>query len=129
MSSLAAFGRTQIGSDMFVTTGPLHSVGMRDPNGFHWKGGLPKHPKSIVELNCQQWRHHGGQQGFAFHLILKKECGLIRGAVTTTIHAANLTNPVVHTQPISILTEEADIWADAEALTDNCAVRRTLGSL
>ncbi|SFA71198.1 PIN domain-containing protein [Azotobacter beijerinckii] len=89
-----------------------------DQNIFYWKEGRPSNPVALVELTCQQWRHQDEEELFVFQLGLRSEIEPIKDALTVTVHAANLAEPVQCTQRVSILIEEVDIWGDAEALLD-----------
>src|SRR3546814_879423 len=89
-----------------------------DPNRFYWRNRRPSFPVAVAEFTCQQWRHREQEEHFSFRIALKLEVGTVEDALAVTIHAANLVEPVQATQKVRIVTEEVDIWDEAEAFLD-----------
>lgn len=72
--------------------GRPHVPEPRDPEGFYYDWPA----REVVRkgsLNCELWRHRGGEEAFEFEVLFDGD-GAVAGSVVCTVHAQNLTHPV-----------------------------------
>ena len=62
----------------------------RDPNKFYYKPHRPRTPQDTFCLECDQWRHEDGEEGFEGEFHLPADLDTIKGALICRIQAENL---------------------------------------
>ena len=77
----------------------------RDPNLFYYKLGRNTEPSDTFSLECEQWRHGTGAEGFYGDIFLPEAVTPVVGALECEIHAENLSKPILATIPVRIETQ------------------------
>ena len=77
----------------------------RDPNLFYYKLGRNTEPSDTFSLECEQWRHGTGVEGFYGDIFLPEAVTPVVGALECEIHAENLSKPIIATIPVRIETQ------------------------
>ncbi|MDE1716203.1 hypothetical protein PWG14_27440 [Chromobacterium amazonense] len=88
-----------------------------DPNRFYYQD-KPKFPVNSFSLDCQQWRHQDGDEGFDIVLNVAPTPSCIADALEVKAQAANMADPLVMTFPIRITLKEASTLEKAEELIE-----------
>ncbi len=82
----------------------------RDRNEFYYSNREDV-PKNHVSLECEEWRHQVGSEGFSLHAYIKNQPTEMTGAVEVRIDANNLAQPIIKTFILKIKIEEANSFA------------------
>lgn len=110
-----------------IDLAPLLSPQARktDPNRFYYQN-KPKLPVNSFSLDCQQWRHQDGDEGFDIILHVAPTPNCITGALEVKAQAANMADPLVMTFPIRIILSKASTLEKAEELIEWLVIERPL---
>ena len=89
----------------------------RDLNGFFYKPDRPTSPTKTVTLECAQWRHSVGPEEFyAEFVVVPRDLGEFKGAVTARVHAENLSGIAEKTIGVRIRRSSASCFSSARKL-------------
>lgn len=88
----------------------------RDPNGFFYKPDRPTLPTKTVTLECAQWRHSVGPEGFYVEFVVPRDLGEFKGAVTARVHAENLSSIAEKTIGVRIRCSSTSCLSKAKEL-------------
>ena len=92
----------------------------RDDDAFHYKSGKPESPCTSYSLECVRWRHQLDSVSFAIDIYPSSLFhGHAKGAVSITVHAANMTDSFNHLIQISVDVNTGDTLAEAMRLIEN----------
>jgi len=109
----AARGASHI-RDVPTFVPPLGLPKARETDAFYWRNGH-RGPTTAMELECESWRHKREPEAFAF--VLGGQDGQpLRGVVTATVSAGNVTTPFVLRLPVHVTFEARSLDSDAEAM-------------
>jgi hypothetical protein len=87
--------------------GRPHIPEPRDPEGFYYDWPA----REVVRkgsLNCELWRHRGGEEAFEFEVLFDGD-GAVAGSVVCAVHAQNLIHPVQSRIPVRREIEAIDV--------------------
>ena len=88
----------------------------RDRNEFYWKSGKPSKYTDKWTFECTEFRHQMCSEHFTLPLFIKRKYPREKGAITCTITAKNLTEPVRLVVPVFIEHVQCNTAEAAEAL-------------
>lgn len=87
----------------------------RDSNAFYYHE-RPENPVKSFSLTCKQWRHQDEEEPFQAILCFERSPGKISGALEVKVQAANMADPVVRHESISIKVTDISAFERAEQL-------------
>ena len=95
----------------------------RDPNAFYYKPNRPPMPQDTFCLECDQWRHENGGEGFEGEIHFPADVDAVKGALVCRIQAGNLSKSVLKRIPVRITTAHVSTFDRAHALVETLAGR------
>jgi hypothetical protein len=116
-ASLSPFLRSTLGllSDYAVPRLPVIPP-PRDRNKFYWKNGKPSKYTNKWTFECAEFRHQVHSEHFSLPLFIGGKDTSDKGAITCTISARNLPEPVRFVVPLFIERIQCDTVGVATAL-------------
>jgi hypothetical protein len=86
---------------------------IREPDKFHWRKGKQDWG-NVMELECANWRH--GQEERSFLLRVRpSEMIDSSGLIEVSVHADNISDPVLVRLPIRLVAQQGDTVAEARS--------------
>jgi hypothetical protein len=125
---------TRLSQDLFragvhtshILSPPLADIARpepRDPNGFFYKPRRPTMPTKTVTLECTQWRHAVEPEEFYAEIVVPPDLKDFSGAVTTRVHAENLSSIAKKTIGVQIRRSTASCLSMAKELIREAGAR------
>lgn len=89
----------------------------REEDDFYYHPGRPKHPVQEFELVCGRFRHGVDPEPFEILVYPRDEEEVVRGAISVSVHASNLDQPLEVSFPVQVVTTfRRQICEQAESL-------------
>lgn len=95
----------------------------RKADAFYWRAH-PIGEASRWSATCEMWRHQGKPEAFLLPLRGNFENGIVRGAISVSAHAKNLSGPARATLPVELRLDEGDTAQLAHNLVEGLIVGR-----
>ena len=80
-------------------------------------------PQDTFCLECDQWRHENGGEGFEGEIHFPADVDAVKGALVCRIQAENLSKSVLKWIPVRITTAHVSTFDRAHALVETLAGR------
>ena len=97
---------------------PLSESPSHDPNAFYYKPDRPTLPQSLFCIECDQWRHHDGEESFLCEIHVATGQVKAEGALVCRIQAANLSRPLSKLISVRIEITHASAFESAQKMVE-----------
>lgn len=114
--------------DFLLRDPSLAEIPERDSNAFYYKPCRPAEPSLSFSLECDQWRHEGGELAIGGKIIVPSGQSVVKGALSCRIQAANLSRSACESIPVEIEITHRSAFDKARVMLESFLTRPEIRS-